>query len=327
MYDFMRNNIADANPYFFPYNATPPRFSPTSGTTMDSNWTAPSAFPNIYDGRDKFFFMVDDEWRKIRTIGQGSATMPSPAIASGNFTGFTTANGTPVTIYDPATGDANGFGKTPFPNNTIPAGRIAPQSTALLKYLGTSTQPFYSNGAKVANYPYSTNAPQDRQGLTVRGDYIQSQKSQYAFRYSSGNEDILSTGFMGAGSKIVTNYYQYMGSNTWTFTPHIVNEARFGYNHFFNSLGLLSAYTNDVVDSIGIPGLKGGAPSTWGIPDQAFSSGPTGTTPAIWQEIGDIGGDGPYVVTDPTWQIVDNISWVKGKHSIRARFRVQPPDL
>ena len=64
-------------------------------------------------------------------------------------------------------------------------------------------------------------APQDRQGLTVRGDYIQSQKLQYAFRYSSGNENILSTGLLGAGSKIVTNYYQYMGSNTWTVTPHI----------------------------------------------------------------------------------------------------------
>ena len=96
--------------------------------------------------------------------------------------------------------------------------------------------------------------PQDRQGLTVRGDYIQSQKLQYSFRYSSGDEDIVSTGLLGAGSKIITNYYQYMGSNTWTVTPHIVNEARFGYTHFFNSLGLLSAYTNDVVDGIGIPG-------------------------------------------------------------------------
>ena len=99
-----------------------------------------------------------------------------------------------------------------------------------------------------------------------------------------------------------------------------MNEARFGYSHFFNSLGLLSAYTKDVVDSIGIPNLTGGLPSTWGIPDMAFSQGPAGTTPAIWQEIGDVGGDGPYVVTDPTWQIVDNLSWVRGKHELRFGF-------
>ncbi len=72
--------------------------------------------------------------------------------------------------------------------------------------------------------------------------------------------------------------------------------------------------------SIEIPDLKGGAPSTWGIPDMASVTGPTGTTPSIWQEIGDVGGDGPYVVTDPTWQIVDNLSWVKGKHSFRFGF-------
>ena len=42
----------------------------------------------------------------------------------------------PVTIYDPTTADANGFGKTPYPNNTIPS--VTPQSAALLKYLGTA---------------------------------------------------------------------------------------------------------------------------------------------------------------------------------------------
>ena len=320
MYDFIRNNIADATPYYFPYNAAPPKVFPYKWNDYGFELDGAIRIPKLYDGRDKFFFMVDDEWRKIRTIGQGSATIPSPDIASGNFQGFTTAAGTPVTIYDPATGDANGLGKTPFLNNMIPSGEITAQSKALLKYLGTSTTPFYSGGKVVANYAYTTSGPQDRQGLAVRGDYILSQKSQFAFRYSSGNEDILQTAFMGAGSKIFTQYYQYMGSNTWTFSPTVVNEARFGYSHFFNSLGLLSAYTNDVVDAIGIPGLQGGAPSTWGIPDMAFSQGPAGTTPAIWQEIGDIGGDGPYVVTDPTWQIVDNLSWVRGKHSFRFGF-------
>ncbi len=320
MYDFIRNNYVDANPYYFPYQAAPAKVYPYKWNDYGFELDGPIRIPKIYDGRDKFFFMFDDEWRKIRSVGQNSATVPSPAIAGGNFTGFTTAAGTAVTIYDPATGDVNGLGKTPFANNTIPPGRIASQSTALLKYLGTSTTPFYSGGKPVANYAYGTNSPQDRQGLAVRGDFIQSQRLQYAFRYSSGNETIKSTGLMGAGSKIFTQYYQYMGSNTFTITPHIVNEARFGYSHFFNSLGLLSAYTNDVVDAVAIPNLKGGLPSTWGIPDMAFSQGPTGTTPSIWQEIGDVGGDGPYVVTDPTTAIIDNISWVKGKHDLRFGF-------
>ena len=332
MYDFIRNNYVDANPYYFPYNSAPLKVFPYKWNDYGFELDGPIRIPKLYNGKDKFFFMFDDEWRKIRATNQGSAIVPTSALESGNFQGYSyqaiiggSQTTVPVTIYDPATGDVNGLGKTPFANNTIPPGRIASQSTALLKYLGSvATAPTWSCTATKcspnSNYSYTTLQPQDRQGLAVRGDYIQSQRSQFAFRYSSGNETILSTAFMGAGSKIFTQYYQYMGSNTFTFTPHIVNEARLGYSHFFNSLGLLSAYTNDVVDAIGIPNMKGGLPSTWGIPDQAFSAGPAGTTPAIWQEIGDIGGDGPYVVTDPTWQIVDNLSWVRGKHDLRFGF-------
>lgn len=329
MYDFIRNNIADANPYWFPYNPAPLKVYPFKWNDYGFELDGRIWIPKVYNGKDKFFFMVDDEWRKIRQTNQGTAFVPTSAIAGGNFQGYTftqlvggTPTQVPVIIYDPSTGDANGLGKTPFLNNTIPPGEIAQQSTALLKYLGTAATPptWTCNTTSCSpkpNYSYSTNAPQDRQSLTVRGDYFQSQRSQFAFRYSSGNETLIQTALLGAGSKIFTQYYQYMGSNTFTITPYLVNEARFGYSHFFNSLGLLSAYTTDVVDSVKIPNLSGGLPSTWGIPNVNFGGGPAGTTPSVWSNFGDIGGDGPYVVTDPTWQFVDNISWTKGKHSIR----------
>jgi hypothetical protein len=321
VYDFIRNNVADARPYFFPYNAAPATVYPFKWNDFGFELDGPIRIPKLYNGRDKFFFMVDDEWRHIRSIGQGTATVPSPAIAAGNFQGYKNAAGDAVTIYDPASGDANGLGKTPFPNNTIPANRVSPISTALLQYLGTSTQPYFNSaGQVIANYTYSTRAPQDRQSLTVRGDYYQSARLQWGFRYSAGNETLLSTGLLGAGSKTVTNYYQYLGSNTWTVSPRIVNEARFGYTNFYNSTGLLSAFTNDVVTPLGIPGLGGGLPATWGIPAMSFASGPSNTTKNIWSSFGDLGGDGPYVVTDPMWQIVDNVSWVRGKHSLRLGF-------
>src|ERR1035441_2496072 len=199
MYDFIRNNTADANPYYFPYNAAPLKVYPYKWNDYRLELDGPIRIPKLYNGRDKFFFMIDDEWRKVRSTNQGQAVVPTSAQAGGNLQGFTTAAFGAVTIYDPATGDANGFGKTPFPNNTIPSGRIAAQSTALLKYLGTSTAPSTGNN----NYSYTTMQPQNRQGLTVRGDYSQSEKSQYAFRYSSGKEDIISTGLLGAGSKII----------------------------------------------------------------------------------------------------------------------------
>ena len=342
-YEFIRNNYVDAEPYWFPQRhpaGTVQVINPFKYNDFGFELDGPIHVPKIYDGRDKFFFMVDDEWYHSRSSNpNATAVVPTPAIASGNFQGFSYQyedpsggiHTVPVTIYDPAT-------HTPFPNNTIPSNRIAPQSTALLQYLGTAgSAPTYNcpanapksntNCSAVPNYKYTTVNPVNRQTLTVRGDYNMSQKSQLSFRYSAGNEDTLSTGLLGAGSKLITQYYQYMGSNTYTFSPSVVNEARFGYSHFYNSQGLLAAFSNNVVDKLGIPGLTGGNPATWGIPDMSFGNAAkgtigvgTGSTPSIWSGIGDAGGDGPYVITDPTWQIVDSVTWVKGKHSLRFGF-------
>ena len=239
----------------------------------------PVWIPKVYNGRDKFFFMVDDEWYRSRASNpNATATVPTPQMAAGNFNGYSyqwmdTAG---VIHNQPVTSTIRRPGR--IPNNTIPSGQIAPQSTALLAYLGTAqlrcanppnayqwTCPAAGttnkNCSAIPNYHYTTVNPTNRQTLTVRGDYNMSEKSQFSFRYSAGNENH-STGLLGAGSKLITQYYQYMGSYTRTFTPSLVNEARFGYSHFFNSQGLLSAFTNDVVDKIGIPGLSGGDPST-----------------------------------------------------------------
>jgi len=341
-FEFIRNNYVDAEPYWFPTRhpaGTTQVINPFKYNDFGFEVDGPIWVPKVYNGRDKFFFMVDDEWYRSRTNNNNAtATVPTPAMAGGNFQGYSYqyedpsggVHTVPVTIYDPTT-------HAPFLNNIIPTNRIASQSTALLNYLGTAaTAPTYNcpavapkantNCSGVPNYHYSTVGSTNRQTLTVRGDYDMSQKSQLSFRYSSGNENTIGTGLLGAGSKLITQYYQYMGSNTFTFSPRVVNEARFGYSHFFNSQGLLAAFTNNVVDKIGIPGLSGGDPSTWGIPAMSFGNAPgtvglgAGSTPNIWSGIGDLGGDGPYVITDPMWQILDNVTWVKGKHSLRLGF-------
>ena len=80
MYDFIRNNIADANPYYFPYNVAPPKVFPFKWNDYGFELDGAIRIPKLYNGKDKFFFMVDDEWRKVRTIGQGFATVPSSQL-------------------------------------------------------------------------------------------------------------------------------------------------------------------------------------------------------------------------------------------------------
>ncbi len=78
----------------------------------------------------------------------------------------------------------------------------------------------------------------------MRADYFQTPKLQWAFRFSDGVETVSDPGFpaLGAtvGTSIVTNFYQYMASNTWSISPTIVNALTLGYTDFYNSIGTLS---------------------------------------------------------------------------------------
>jgi hypothetical protein len=89
-----------------------------------------------------------------------------------------------------------------------------------------------------------------------------------------------------------------------------VNEARFGYTRFFNSIGTYLAFNTNVVDSLGIPNFSGGQPVTWGIPNITIIN---------YSSIGD-STEGPYANSNNSLQLVDNLSWTHGKHAFRFGF-------
>src|SRR5262249_57043260 len=119
-----------------------------------------------------------------------------------------------------------------------------------------------------------------RDGFRTRLDDNESARSQWMGSYSWGDESQTTQTLNLAGTKVVTNYEQYSASNTRTFTPNLVNEARFGFSRFYNVLSTLQAFNTDIVSAIGIPGQKSVAPVAWGIPAVTFSG--TG-----FQQIGD----------------------------------------
>ena len=62
-------------------------------------------------------------------------------------------------------------------------------------------------------------SPNDRDGFTLRMDFLESHKSQWTGRYSWGDENQSSTGISITGSKILTNYAQYLVTNTLHVHP------------------------------------------------------------------------------------------------------------
>jgi carboxypeptidase family protein len=295
LFEFLRNDTLDAKPYAFAAN--PPAKSPFKWNQYGFELDGPVRIPKVFNGRDRLFFMANYESFRQRRNFNGLYSVPTAAMFAGDFSGV--AN----TIYDPST-------KAPFPGNLIPQGRIDPISKKLLNYFSPAN---IATSKLSNNFQRVGSAPINKDQFISRMDYVESAKSQWTGRYSWGDENQANTGINLDGTKTLTNFEQYMGSNTRTFTPNIVNEARFGYTRFYNSTGTYLAFTRDVVTEVGIPGLKPGDPVQWGIPNVTLIN---------YSGLGD-STEGPYANDNNTLQFIDNFSWIRGKHTLRfgAEFR------
>ncbi|HTP35363.1 MAG TPA: carboxypeptidase-like regulatory domain-containing protein, partial [Candidatus Acidoferrales bacterium] len=123
LFEFVRNDVFDAVPYAF--TATHPVKSPFKWNDYGFELDGPVYIPKIFNGRNRLFFMANDEWKTQRQNSQGTYSVPTASMFNGDFSALGT------TIYDPDTG-ANGATKTPFPNNQIPSNRIDPISKKFL---------------------------------------------------------------------------------------------------------------------------------------------------------------------------------------------------
>jgi hypothetical protein len=292
LFEFVRNNDFDALPYQF--TTTKPGVSPFKWNDYGFEIDGPIRIPKLFNGQNKLFFMANDEWLVQRQTQQSVYNVPSPQMFQGNFSQVSSI------IYDPTT-------KQPFPGNIIPAGRISPISQELLKYYdaGNVTNAFVPN-----NYVQNNASPFSRDGFILRMDYVESAKSQWTGRYSWGTEVQSNQTINLSGSKVTTGYEQYLGSNTRTFTPNLVNEARFGYSRFFNAITALGAFNTNYVQELNLPNLPAGPPVTWGIPSVGLTN---------YSGFGD-NSDGPYQNATNTAQFIDNLSWIKGKHTFKFGF-------
>ncbi len=293
LFEFLRNDVLDAKQYQF---TTAKPKNPFKWNDYGFELDGPVRIPHVLDGRDKLFFMSNYEAFRRRQTVLNNFTVPTTKMFGGDFSELLPG----TIIYDPTTG-------LPFPGNVIPANRLDPISLKFLKYYNSASS------LGLNNFAQNSSQPINRDGFVVRLDYNESSKSQWMGRYNWGDENQSTQALNIAGTKVLTNYEQYAGSNTRTFTPTLVNEARFGYTRFFNSLGTLIAAKLDVVSDIAVPNQNPGAAITWGIPNVVFNS--SGGLTAI----GDA-NDGPFANNNNTLQFFDKLSWVHGKHTFAFGF-------
>jgi Carboxypeptidase regulatory-like domain len=307
LFYFLRNDKLDAKSYAFT-SSRPPK-DPFKWNQFGFTLAGPVSVPKLFNGRDRLFFMTNYEWFRQRQNVQSVSSLPSAAMQGGNFNELITTPNTGLAtkgIFDPMSRSiSNGVNTaTQFPGNVIPANRINPISKQLLEFYQV---PNLVTADLRNNFVQARGRPVNRDQFIGRFDFVESSKSQWNGRYSWGDENSSSESLNLNGTKLVTNFNQYMVTNTRVFSNTMVNEARFGFTQFYNTNGTELAFTRDVVSKLNIPGLAGGPPVQWGIPNISL-----GTYAGFGND-----SEGPYENNNSSRQFVDNFSIMHGKHAFK----------
>jgi Carboxypeptidase regulatory-like domain len=255
--------------------------APKHFNTLGGSLGGPLSVPHLYNGKDKTFFFLDYEGNRRSTAVADQFLVPT---------------------QDERNGDLAALCST---CSAIPTGSINPTAKALLSYYPLPNVTGQSN----YNYENFQATPARTDGADLRIDHtINSKQSVYA-RFSRKNitEDYASP-FLPDDSDSVHNR-SLLASHTWVLTPRLLNEFRFGFTNVSTSVGF-PIEGADALSQLDLTGVNiSQHPTTHAFPTFNFSAG-TGFTP--------IGRDKTGVTQSKTIQFTDNLSWTRGKHTLKA---------
>jgi hypothetical protein len=295
LYLYNISNLFKAKPYFLPVgNRLPQLIENDTGGTIGGPIR-----------RDKLFYFVSYEGDFLHNGNANIVTVPTAAIVSGNM------SASPTPIYDPATGNADGTGRTAFAGNIIPSSRISTISqmvTALIPAPNIS-------GAGLANN-YYVNTPQfyKLQRVDSTFNYVATRKLQLFGRYSeypysSTWPTVFGPILSGQNSNAYENgnIYAFSGSGVFVPSTHFVIDAVYGFTHTLQHYGPPQANVKYGSDILGIPGTNlGTLPYAGGFP-RFNANGYAGygmNYPAATYD-------------DPVYEFAANATWTRGKHTFR----------
>ncbi len=291
VYEFVRNNIFDAQNYFAPPNVPAP--------FRENQFGAAVGGPIM---KNKTFFFVNYDGQRVRDSLSQLFSVPTAAERAGNLAGLTS-----VQLKDPVT-------KAPIANNNLANdpnfNPNNPATRAALGLLGLVPQPTgagnSNNLLSVGQERIGTNQYNARLDQQVSSaDSVFARASVFdaneldPFGSSVLNEALLP----GFGRILKTHTVNFSVGETHIFSPNVVNEFRFGWLRVSGGQKDPNA-GNPFATTYGLTGTTAN-PADMGYP-QANLSG-------VFSTIGTAAGFNTRV--DRDFEFFDNASFHRGKHN------------
>jgi len=317
VWEFFRNDVLNANQWenkINPNAAVIPR-APLRWNMFGGTLGGPVI-------KNKLFFFIDYQGQRFDHPPAGQfISVYTPLEQTGNFGALLTA-ATPIQLYNPCQGTTGQNGtacvaattRQPFPGNVIPSSMISPVAAALFAsslYPKTINNNLTNNALEEVSTAYNSD-----QG-DARVDYRISDKDQLSGRFTRALQIDPSTNsqpLFGNG-QVTAPIWSTVGDYTHTFTPSLVNDVRFGWNHIILNTG--TAWDPSVGafgQTIGIPDSN--PAGLIGLLGLDFGGG-TPTSPGS----GTLTNIGNSMVTQSfnstVWQADDSVTLTRGRHAFK----------
>ena len=301
LFEYLQNDALDARVFNFAEKA------PKHFNTFGGSIGGPLSIPHLYNGHNKTFFFFDYEGNRRRTSQAEQYTVPTALERTGNLSELAptlpgAATGHPV-LTNPSTGQ-------PYPNFTI--SNVSPFAKALLNtYYPLPNLPTTLGGV---NYQTLVSIPSNTDGFDARIDQIITSKQQVYARFNRKNLTVNVVNPLLPNDVDTEHDRSFLVSHNYVINSRLLNEFRYGFTDTILSpnFGIEGATALQGLN-LQVGGNQGvnvsNHPTDQGFPSIVFSDG-TNFTP--------IGRDHVGPTQSTTKQIADNITYSRGRHTIRA---------
>ena len=334
VFGFRRSDATQARD---PFSQSPSKANPVTGRTIPpilyGQYGASIGGPVI---KDKLFFFGDYQATRSKIGSSFLQSIPSSLVRSTcGVAGVANCDLSEYAnqIYDPATGNPDGTGRTPFAGNLIPNSRLSPQAVALLQQFPNPT----STGL-INNFAAGGNGIFNNDQFNIRIDDQTTSKLHTFGRYSFANYTLTGAAAFGdlGGNGFGTGGFAGASKSRdqsvaagfdYAFRPSVLTDFRFGYVRYHVNVVPNGVGTTPASD-VGIPGLNTGTDFTSGQPSYFIgNSGGDGTDTGQITTTGGISNFGyglgvnrcncPLIEQEDQFQFVNNWTKIAGNHQIK----------
>jgi hypothetical protein len=299
LFEYHGDNALKAKPFFLPVTQRKPK-------AIDNQLGGTIGGPIF---KDKLFYFASYDGQFIRQTGSTFTTLPTDDIRAGIMTASSTL------IYNPQTGNADGSGRIPFDNKTVPDMLIDPIVRKLTSDLPHPNLP----GLLTSNYYGVGDFRVTRNKFDGKLSWHATDKLNVNGRigrlgYDMENPPVYVDRGPGVGTNAGREGHGY--GNVWNGTvsanyvlgPKLVMDTYFGFTRLDSA-----AEPPRMDEDLGLTYL--GIPGTNSPDHQRVYGGWPIFSVTTYSAFGK--ANSPIYYFDPAYEYVANLSWIKGSHSLR----------